>query len=443
MTMVLAPEAKAAATALSGASWTSGLPAAGAGGQGCGQGLSGIAGVLMQFVQPLEHLMEQVQGDPAGLYHASIAWETVAGDAENAYLVLDAAHRAMGEVMKGQFAQTTEQVLGLLALGARELSDWSKVTSQMLQLGVRVVEIMRSIVCEAFELVSSLTGVVGDVAFGSWPWEVDKKVAAINRFADNCNRIVQDVVKNLDRVLQALRELVRLLTDLYRAIIPFHQQLDALLGKLLETMPPGKLLGPFAALPGLPSSSTGEVTDPGPTPFPGSDQTFLNPHPLGYQHEYDLGPSNLTTEQLNEMLRTRFGHLFLPSRTGDNSQINMQLSPDGRNPVTGKPQGIETSLFGMAVPGVTSGGIHVQQVTNDGFVIAADEGHPEYPGEVAFRIRNVDGHATFEVSGAYDSTILDKLGFSGATNSAYSGISDVSIWADMQYRLKDAINYGI
>jgi hypothetical protein len=246
----------------------------------------------------------------------------------------------------------------------------------------------------------------------------------------------------LDRVLQALRELVRLLTDLYRAIIPFHQQLDALLGSLLNTLRPGALLGPLGNLPGLPSSSTGEVADPGPTPFPGSDQTFMNPHPLGYQHKYDLGPSNMTTEQLNEMLRKNFGHVFLPSRTGDNSQINMTLSPDGMDPRTGDRQHIETSLFGMAVPGVTSGGIHVQQVTNDGFVIAADQGHPEYPGEVAFRVRNVDGHATFEVSGAYDSTILNKLGFSGATNSAYSGISDVSIWADMQYRLKDAINYG-
>jgi hypothetical protein len=97
------------------------------------------------------------------------------------------------------------------------------------------------------------------------------------------------------------------------------------------------------------------------------------------------------------------------------------------------------SALADAVPGTAFG---LLGATNDGFVIAADQGHPEYPGEVAFRVRNVDGHATFEVSGAYDSTILNKLGFSGATNSAYSGISDVSIWADMQYRLKDAINYG-
>ncbi|MDQ1128826.1 hypothetical protein QE381_000954 [Microbacterium sp. SORGH_AS 888] len=46
------------------------------------------------------------------------------------------------------------------------------------------------------------------------------------------------------------------------------------------------------------------------------------------------------------------------------------------------------------------------------------------------------------MTGAYDETILDGLGFDGNTNGAYAGISDVSIWADMQYRLEDMINYG-
>ena len=61
---------------------------------------------------------------------------------------------------------------------------------------------------------------------------------------------------------------------------------------------------------------------PGRVPYPGSDQVFENDYPLGYQHQYDLGSTDMTTEQLNEMLRQQFGHVFLPSRVGDNSQLN-------------------------------------------------------------------------------------------------------------------------
>lgn len=73
---------------------------------------------------------------------------------------------------------------------------------------------------------------------------------------------------------------------------------------------------------------------------------------------------------------------------------------------------------------------------------SAQPGHPEHPGEVAFRLRNVDGRGVFEVTGAYDSTILETLGFPGNTDPAYAGISDVSIWADMQYRFEDMMTYG-
>lgn len=169
-------------------------------------------------------------------------------------------------------------------------------------------------------------------------------------------------------------------------------------------------------------------------PHPGSDQKFEKQYDLGYQHQYDLGQTDMTTEQLNEMPRQQFGQVFLPSRLGDNSQLDTQLTEEG--------QPIETSLFGMAIPEVAAGIIRVQQITEDGFVIAAEKGHPDHPGEVAFRLRNVDGRAVFEVTGAYSETIFGGLGFEGNTNGAYAGISDVSIRADMQYRLEDVINYG-
>lgn len=435
MSIAVLPEADSAASALGSGSWSSQLPPAGAGGDDCGGGLSGFASEIMRFVQPLEQLLEQVTGDPAGLYQASHAWETYAGDVQSTSELYQRAVTQIGGQVQGLTAVVIEGALNVLSAATHSIADWSKVMSQALQLCVRAVEIMRSLVCAGFELLSTVGGGIKDLLFGSWPWELDKKAQVIQDFADNCAQVVSEATSNIDRALQALREMLRLATDLYRAIIPFHQKLEDLLGALLEQFPPGTLLGPFGGLPGLiPPGELGDTYNPGPTPYPGSDHEIRGDYELGYSHQFDLGTTDMTTEQLNEMLRQEFGHVFLPSREGDNSQLNMQL--------TEEDQTIQTSLFGMGIPGVTAGDIIVQQITDDGFVIAAQPGHPEHPGEVAFRLRNVDGRGVFEVTGAYDSTILETLGFPGNTNPAYAGISDVSIWADMQYRLEDMMNYG-
>lgn len=433
MTTVFMPEADAAANRLGSGSWASSVPSADPS-IDCGGGLVGFPGDLIRFVQPLYELIEQVTGDPASLYQGSHAWETFAGDAQTASGLFKQA-LALAEDLSGITANTVRGALAVLTASTHSLADWSKVMSQVLQLCVRVVEILHSLVCAGFELLSSVAGGIGEFLFGSWPWELDKKAQVILDFARNCQEVIAEVTSNIDRGLQALREMVRLATDLYRAIIPFHQRIEDLLGELLQIFPPGKLLGPLSGLPGsIPPGSLGDEYNPGPTPYPGSDHRFEGDYDLGYSHEYDLGPTDMTTEELNQMLQQEFGHVFLPSREGDNSQLNMQL--------TGEGQTIQTSLFGMGIPGVTSGEIVVQQITDDGFVISALPGHPEYPGEVAFRLRNVDGRGVFEVTGAYDSTILSSMGFSGNTNTAYAGIADYSIWSDMQYRLEDMMNYG-
>jgi len=434
--MAVLPSADSAAASLASSDWLSGLPSPGAGGDGCGSGLAGLASAISSFVQPLEDLMERVTGDPAGLYHASHTWEVYAGDVQAvSQIYTDTLAHIQGYV-QGATAAAVEGSLRVFAACTHSIADWSKVVSQTLQLCVRVVETMRSLVCSGFELLSSAGGAIGDVLFGSWPWEIDEKTQAIRDFANNCAQVIDDVIDNIERVLQALRELVRLLTDLYRAIVPFHQELENLIGKLLADYPPGDIFPGLGGLPGLVprDGSLGDTYSPGPVPYPGSNQRFNASHPLGYQHQYDLGATDMTTSELNEMLRQQFGHVFLPSRAGDNSQLNMQLPAVGDT--------IKTSLFGMDIPKVTAGNIQVQQITDDGFVIAAQRGHPEFPGEVAFRLRNADGRAVFEVTGAYDETILAKLGFDGNTNGAYAGISDVTIWADMQYRLEDMITYG-
>lgn len=428
-------DAEVAAEALASGAWQTQLPSAVRGGDGCGSGLTGFSAELAHFVQPLVQVHEMVSGDPGGLYHASYTWEVYAGDVQEVSIALSTTLGHLQGDVSGVTADVVENGLTVLSRGTHAIADWSKVVSQVLQTCVRVVEIMRSLVCAGYELLSSAAGAVSDILFGSFPWEIDRKMGALHEFADNCANVIDTVVSNVDRVLQLLRELVRLVLDLYRAVIPFHQWIEDQIGQALHTSPPGDLPGVSEAPMLVPKGGTfGDLYTPSKIPYPGSEQEFSRQFDFGYQHTYDLGPTTRTTEEMNEMLRVHFGHVFGPSRVGDNSQINSELSA--------AQQEIATSLMGLGIPGVTAGEIEVTQLTDDGFVVRAAEGHPEYPGEVAFRIRNADGHAIFEVTGAYDETILDKLHFEGNTNATFALISDVAVWSDMKYRLKDMMNYG-
>lgn len=433
--IVLLPEADEAASALATGSWQTQLPFRGAAGDNCGSGLSGIASVLMVFVRPLEELHEKVIGDPAGLYQASSDWEAYSGFVQSASETLDAALKSIEGKLEGLAAAAAEGVLWLLAAATHALSSWTKVVSQALRVAMRAVEIMRSLVCEGYELLASVAAAVGGLAFGTWPWEVEKKAQIIRDFAANCTKIIQSVLANIDRALQALRELVRLVTDLYRAVIPFHQAIEDAIGRLIEVFPPSDIPG-IGQLPGLvPSDGRfNEIENPGLYPYPGSDLKFDREFPLGYHQQYDLGASDMTTEELNELLRSQFGHIFSPAQDGDNSQINGQL--------TGPGQIFHLSLFGMNIPGATGGDIEVLQVGEDGFVVAARPGHPEHPGQVAFRVHSVNGRAVLEVTGAFDETFLTKFGFDGDTTGAYAGMTDQTVWSDMGNRLADMIRYG-
>ena len=420
------------AARIDGGQWASGAPQRHAGADLCSS-IPGFPGPLRPFVRPLEDMLELVTPDPAALYGASMAWEGTTGDIADAGETFRAVANAVDAQLSGLMAEATELVLRILAEAAHAVANWTKVVAQALQLCVTIFEVVRSLVCEALMLLGEFAGMVGEVLFGSWPWELGKKADAIREFTQDVDRFVSACGDAIDDVLQAARELVRLLTDLFRAIVPFHQEVDDALGAVIALVPGGT---PPPVGPGSGSGPFGSQYNPSTTPYPGSDLQFENEYPLGYQHFYDLGATGLTTEQVNEIFRSEFGHLFIPSRVGDNTQLNMQLTDVG--------QQIETSLFGTAIPGVTTGDIRVQQITDDGFVIAAEPGHPEYPGEVAFRITSDGGRAQLEVTGVYSETILGRhdAGVPIDTNPPYAAISDLSIWADMQHRIEDRLRYG-
>jgi len=420
------------AAQIAGGSWTSGAATSGGGASPCSS-IPGFPGPLSHLVQPLEDLLDMFTGEPAAVYQASREWEQTTGDVADVGARMKALAGQVDAQLQGATADAIEEVLRTLAQGANSVANWTKAVSQGLQLCVTVFESIRSLVCEALELLSNFAGTVKDVIFGSWPWELDKKADAIREFAEDVERFVDACKAAAENALKAARELVRLITDLYRAIVPFHEEIERIIGGVIDLVPGGT---PPPVGPGSRNGPFGSQYNPSHEPYPGSDLEIVGDYDLGYQHDYDLGATDMTTEELNAMFRGEFGHLFVPSRVGDNTQLNMQLSSTG--------QTINTSLFGLNIPGTTAGEITVQQITRDGFVIAASPGHPEYPGEVAFRITSENGHARLQVTGAYDDTILGAhdLGSQHDTNPAYAAISDYSIWSDMQGRLRDRLRYG-
>ena len=425
-------EVDAVAARISSNSWAAGVPASGGGSSACSS-IPGFSGPLAGFVKPLEELLDMFTGDPGAVYHVSASWEQSTGNIADINSRMTALANEVSGHLQGASAEALEAALRLIAEGAHSSSNWTKAVSQALQVCVTIFESVRSLVCEALQLLSEFVGTIKDVIFGSWPWELDKKADAIKEFANDVERFVDACSAAGDNAMKAARELVRLVTDLYRAIVPFNSEIEDLIGIVVSLVPGG-------TPPGVPGGQGdgpfGDQYNPSREPYPGSDLEFEKDYDLGYQHQYDLGDTDMTTEELNAMFRDQFGHLFVPSRVGDNTQLNMQLTAEG--------QTINTSLFGLDIPEVTAGEIYVQQIEDDGFVIAASPGHPEYPGEVAFRITNEGGHAKLEVTGVYNDTILGKhdLGADVNTNGAYAIISDKSIWADMSGRIKDKLNYG-
>lgn len=417
---------------IGGGQWAAGAPQRHAGSDLCSS-IPGFPGPLKPFVRPLEELLELVTPDPGALYGASMAWEGETGDIADAGARFAAAANAVEAQLSGAGAEAVEAALRVLAVSSNAAANWTKVVAQSLQLCVTIFETVRTLVCEALSLLGEFADMVREVIFGSWPWELDKKADAIRDFVRDVDRFVAACSDAADNAMQAARELIRLLTDLFRALVPFHQSIEDAIGAVVAFVPGGT---PPAVGPGSRTGPFDSQYNPSRTPYEGSDLQFDNSYPLGYQHSYELGPTSMTTKQLNEMFRNEFGHLFVPSRVGDNTQLNMQLTREG--------QPIETSLFGTAIPELTTGTIVATQIADDGFVIKAMEGHPEYPGEVAFRITSENGHARLQVTGAYDDTILGRHdgGLPIDTNPAYAAISDYSIWADMQHRIEDRLRYG-
>lgn len=433
MSAIVLADADAIASQIGSGSWAGGAPSLHGGAELRSTG-PGLPDILAPFARPLDELLELYTGDPASAYHASVAWEHATGSVASARDQLTSACRSITADLSGLAAHAIVESLSTIAGYANVIQGWTKVVSQALQLCSTIFEAVRSLVCEALSLLAEFAQTIVAVLVGSPPWDFGAKARAVVDFAESVERFVGACVEAASAALKAARELVRLITDLYRAINPFYREFERLIGGIIDLIPGGT--PPDVPGSGQTTGPNGAHYHPSKQPYPGSSLRIRGEYDYGYQHSYDLGHTDMTTEQLNGLFRSEFGRLFVPARAGDNSQLDMQL--------TGPGQRIQTSLFGTSIPNVTIGDISVQQVSDDGFVIAAEAGHPEYPGEVVFRLTTDNGVAKLQVTGAYNDSIVGRhdLGSAIDTNPANAAISDYVIWGDMQGRIADRLRYG-
>lgn len=391
-----------------------------------------ISPIFAIYVWPLEQLLEEVKGNSAGLiYEASTRWQDATAFTADVYSALTATSDLVRRQSAGLASEQLASVLAYISQVSHSTSNWTKVISQALQLCMRILETVQLVTHEALALLARYANSLGEVLL-TWPWEFEKRARIVHDFAQSAEQFVRVCGEAVGNTIQAIRELVRLLFDLYRALIPIHTEIEAAIGEVVAGIGGGETP---EVEPGRPKGIFNDIYNTPVFPFPGS-ALELKSRDRGYEHDYELGETNLSTEGLNELFRSEFGRLFLPSRVGDNTQLSIDSLAEG--------QVISTSLFGTSIPEVTAGEIVVKQLEPDGFVVETLEGHPEHPGEVAFRLTVEDGKARLQVTASYDDTILGKhdFGWQGETNPAFATISNVSVWSDMQHRIRDRLRYG-
>ena len=162
---------------------------------------------------------------------------------------------------------------------------------------------------------------------------------------------------------------------------------------------------------------------------PGRVQEDNFGYPLGYLHQYDLGPymNDKTPEEVFAYIKTHFGQVFPPAWRRDGSAQDVTLTRVG--------QVIHTRLADLENEGLTSGDIRVTKLTDTSYTIEALPGHPEYPGTVEFSVRlGANGHNFLDVKAGFEKSTPEGW------DDAYSLFTG-ALWTGYAANLQAAIGH--
>jgi len=238
---------------LSGGSWAGSLPTSGPGGDYCAQ-IPGIAGVVLQYVQPLREWFDQLLGDPAAVASAAIAWEDASRSLATVPDAVVQARSSLSE-LDGRTVRALRERHEDLHRVALDAAEWSAATGAALRLGSRIVEATRSFVCDALVQLGNFADEL--FSFTLNPFEVADRI-------ENFARAAYDFVEATDRLVNDLLEALFALGSLLDKLLPVLAEGLAELRQIVSQMLPtmgalsGAPLGPLGVAVGLVLGGAGQ-----------------------------------------------------------------------------------------------------------------------------------------------------------------------------------------
>jgi len=198
---------------LAGGSWAQGLPTSGPGGDYCAQ-IPGIAGVVLEFVQPLREWFDELVGDPAASASFAASWEDASRSLTGIPDTVQQARSSLAE-LDGRTIRALRERHDDLHRVALDAAEWTAATAAALRLASRIVEATRSYVCDTLVQLSQFADQL--FSFSLNPFEIADRVEDFARAAydliEATGRLVTDLLEALSALGALLQKLLPIVVE--------------------------------------------------------------------------------------------------------------------------------------------------------------------------------------------------------------------------------------
>jgi len=198
---------------LANGSWAGSLPTSGPGGDYCAQ-IPGIAGVVLEFVQPLREWFDELIGNPAASASVAAAWEDASRCLVGIPDTVQQARSSLAE-LDGRTVRALRERHEDLHRVALDAAEWTAATAAALRLASRIVEATRSYVCDALVQLSQFADEL--FSFSLNPFEIADRVEDFARAAydliEATGRLVTDVLEALFALGALLQKLLPIVAE--------------------------------------------------------------------------------------------------------------------------------------------------------------------------------------------------------------------------------------
>ena len=229
-----------------GGGWASGLPTSAPGGDSCAQ-IPGIAGMLLQYIEPLRDWFDDLLGDSAQVAGYAATWEDAERSLRELHPELVSARSQLAELDGRAVRALRERYEDLLSVSL-DAAEWTGATAAALRLASRIVDATRSFICDFLVQLSDLADEM--FSFTLNPFKAADRIkdfaSAAFDFVESAGRLVQDLLEALFALAALIQKLMPILAeglDYLRGIIAQMLPIAGALAGLIAGGPLGGALG--------------------------------------------------------------------------------------------------------------------------------------------------------------------------------------------------------